>query len=429
MYVGVNGTAGALNVSGYGATVKSITIGSLGTVDISVAHPLNSLGAATFASGSTIVLSGFSLPGDTLPEPVMYFSGTPTGTFTSTNLPAGYTLAYNSGVLDIVTTGPSTWTLAQDGNWSDGSKWTGPVPNATAAGAIITQSDAVSGHTVTLDVPVTLGTLELGNSGNTSLGYTLTGSSGNTLTLNNSGSGATIAVDSGTHVVNAPVILADNLTVSGSGLLTFSPTSTVTDGGSHKLTVAGPGTVVIAGSGAIGSSTNVPAGTLEVDGAWTTSVLNVTASGGTQGTGLLAGSGTITVTGDNLYYNSSGTSTFAGTLASASPGLEVDGGMLILTGNNSYQGGTDVEPGGVLIAAVPGSLPDNGSLTVNGTLLFGGVPYNNGSPMPYSAGGSPTPLSEPAAVPEPGTLVLLAAGLAMALAVWRRKISDRKFEI
>ena len=53
------------------------------------------------------------------------------------------------------------------------------------------------------------------------MGYTLSGSGANTLTLNNSGSGATIAVANGSHAINAPVVLADNLTVSGSGTLAF----------------------------------------------------------------------------------------------------------------------------------------------------------------------------------------------------------------
>ena len=61
-------------------------------------------------------------------------------------------------------------------------------------------------------MPVTLGTLLLGNS-RSNTGYTLFGSTSNALTLNNWGYGATITVAGGNHAINAPVILADNLSV------------------------------------------------------------------------------------------------------------------------------------------------------------------------------------------------------------------------
>ena len=51
--------------------------------------------------------------------------------------------------------------------------------------------------TVTLANPQTVGALQLGNSGSARVGYTLFGSGSNTLTLDNSGSGATITVSNG----------------------------------------------------------------------------------------------------------------------------------------------------------------------------------------------------------------------------------------
>jgi len=87
----------------------------------------------------------------------------------------------------------SLWTSAANGNWSNSSNWTGGVPNGVGVGAtfIVPTSSAV---TVTLDTPVTLGSLQFGNSASASVGYTLRGSGSNTLTLNNSGNGATIIV-------------------------------------------------------------------------------------------------------------------------------------------------------------------------------------------------------------------------------------------
>ncbi len=105
---------------------------------------------------------------------------------------------------------------------------------------------------------------------------------------------------------------------------------------------------------------------MEVDGIWTTPVLKVTASGGGQGSGQLAGSGTIDLTsGGGLDYNSAAASTFAGDLAGASSNarLEVDGGSLTLSGTNSLQGGA-VVTSGKLILTSPSAIATGTSLTV-----------------------------------------------------------------
>ena len=157
-----------------------------------------------------------------------------------TGLRSGEALAYTPTQLDIVLSG-SVWTSAVGGNWSDASKWTGGVPHAAGAVAEIVVPTN-SPLTVTLDGPQTVGTLVLGNSASTTTGYTLSGSGGNTLTLDYSGSGATIAAASGRQVIDAPVVLADNLTIGGSGTLRFSRASSITDNGmGYGLTMSGAG--------------------------------------------------------------------------------------------------------------------------------------------------------------------------------------------
>ena len=80
---------------------------------------------------------------------------------------------------------PSTWTAAVSGSWSNSGNWTGGVPNAVGAGAVINASTTAA-LTITVDAPQTLGTLLLGNSAAAGVGYTLSGTGSNTLTLNNS---------------------------------------------------------------------------------------------------------------------------------------------------------------------------------------------------------------------------------------------------
>jgi len=84
--------------------------------------------------------------------------------------------------------------------------------------------------------------------------------------------------------------------------------------------------------------------------------------------------------------------------------------MLILSGSNSYGGGTTVSDG-TLIVINSNAIPAETSLTVGagGTFIF--------DPSQASA----LAASAAIAVPEPGTLVLLAAGVVGLGWVWRRR--------
>ena len=68
----------------------------------------------------------------------------------------------------------STWSSATSGKWSDSTKWTGGPANA---GDVACFSQAASGNVaITVDQPVTLSTLLLGNSlGTTTGGYSFSG--------------------------------------------------------------------------------------------------------------------------------------------------------------------------------------------------------------------------------------------------------------
>ena len=178
--------------------------------------------------------------------------------------------------------------------------------------------------TVTLDVPQTVGTLVLGNSGSTSTSYTLSGS---TLTLNNSTSTSgtsTVTVLSGTHTISAPVEIA------GGGLV-----------------------VGVSNSGVLGISGNISDDN---------------------------GQESLTLAGDGS-------------------------GQLILSGTNTYGGGTNVEAG-TLIVNNGAALPAGSSLTVGAGRHFIFDPSVNGLPVAISAG------AVIAAVPEPGSVALLLAALA-----------------
>ena len=87
-------------------------------------------------------------------------------------------------------------------------------------------------------------------------------------------------------------------------------------------------------------------------------------------------------------------------------------GELILSGSNSYQGGTYVD-GGTLIANTGSAIPDSTGLIVGagGTFVFD--PTVTGSPT-AELSRVPQPAAEINPVPEPGTIVLLLAALGSA---------------
>ncbi len=127
-----------------------------------------------------------------------------------------------------------------------------------------------------------------------------------------------------------------------------------------------------------------------------------------------------------------------GTLDTGSAGLAISGdisgsgsgltklgsGTLTLSGSNSYSGGTTVDDG-LLVVDCSQSLPAGTALYIGpGASVVLGDPVVGGGPMQLgSVSGSPAalPSCNVNAVPEPGTLALLAAAVGCGLAVWRRR--------
>ena len=261
----------------YFANTSQINIALAGTTAGTQYDQVNVAGAATLSGGSLNVtlLNGFR-PAQNAQFTVLTF-GSRSGNFaTESGLNLGGRLqlvpAYtaNSLVLTAVQGGSGAWRFDTDGAASVSTNWTGGIPGAagdTATfGPVITER-----RTVTLDEPTVVGAIVL----DSPCGYTLSGAPGtpvypladggaNALTLNNSGSGATITVSDGQQAIDAPVVLADNLVVTGSGTLTFGGSSSIAEtGGSRSLTMSGAGgMLILSGTDSYTGGTNVDAGTL-----------------------------------------------------------------------------------------------------------------------------------------------------------------------
>ena len=91
-------------------------------------------------------------------------------------------LALSSAVARAQQSG--TWTADSDGNWSDTTKWSGGLVATGATYSAIFNFDIGANHTVTLDTPVTIGTVIVGDTGGNSL-WTLSTANGSVLTLDN----------------------------------------------------------------------------------------------------------------------------------------------------------------------------------------------------------------------------------------------------
>lgn len=297
------------------------------------------------------------------------------------------------------------WDVNSSGNWSDTTRWVGGVvPNGVGHVADIVHNISTT-RTITLDIPVTLGTLRLGDT-NASSAFIL---QGETLTFDNGGAGAILDHGIGSVTggpsqnpnnsdrLNMSVILNDDLKIYANRNIQFYNTW---DAQGHDVSINGTARVYFVGSN--GTSNNgrisnvgtfyINSGELRFDGQSGGVENHIDADTVELGTGLPAEgvrpfarfflvnteatqdfdlnmngyswfindlgnndqtfTGNITLNGDfstNIIdLNDPGSQEqhhFTGVISGTGGFTKLNTGSMVLTNNNTYQGETHVERG------------------------------------------------------------------------------------
>jgi fibronectin-binding autotransporter adhesin len=290
------------------------------------------------------------------------------------------------------TVGFVTFSNANSYTINGGTGGTLIIDNGANPGAI---TDSAGTHFI--NVPITLNS-------NTSIAVTTAGDTLN-ISGNIGGNGTLTTSGAGNVVLGGTNTFAGAFTATGSGNVSLTGANSF-----PSLTNSGTGSVILTGSNSFGSLTNSGAGSVVVagpntySGATTISAGKIQmGAGGTLGNGLsalsIASGATLDLNGQNVTVGSltgagtvdnvAGTgasvlttgalnsnTTFSGTIKNTSNtgmvGLvKVGTGNLILSGNNTYSGGTILTAGGLYATNTGASATGNGTVTLNGGILGG----------------------------------------------------------
>jgi fibronectin-binding autotransporter adhesin len=290
----------------------------------------------------------------------------------------------------------TSWNVDNLGNWSAAANWN-PSVVPDGSGAIVNFTNNITAaRTITIDdVSRTVGILNIGDSNN-SHRFIIARTGALTLTLNNGVSNAQINETgfinaSNPDAINAPVILASNLTVDAGGQITLQAGVSET-GGSKTITKTGTGILSFTQNNTYTGVTNVNSGSVFVgnNGALGTTAGNtIVAAGarvyGTAPLSALAEAFTISGTGVSggngaLQIGGGGTTNMSGAVTlGAAATIGTDGGVTL-----TMTGGIDTA-GHALTLTPTGSQFNVNTAGISGA---GSVIKNNTATVTFNAANS-----------------------------------------
>jgi fibronectin-binding autotransporter adhesin len=460
-YANSMGTSGSLNVAATAS--QSLTTATscnslklVGPASITMSSPgsltLNSGGLICTGSSSVITGGTISAPGGELivntatnlnissvisASTALTKTGTATLTLTNTSPIAGSTFI-NQGTLAYAPTANLAYSqsIAGGGNLlmaGTGTMLTLSGSDTYTGSTTVTEGTLCVNGSLAGGGPIILqnGTV-LSGSGSVAGGVSI---NSGTATIGQQGPGSYLTIGSGVNVSGSGSIVASSTAAMILGNLNYTSSANSTYSGAivgaaSTVTLDAPAsaTLTLSGSNGYGGGTFLESGTLHLSNSAALGTGKLTITGGTLDVdgsvlaSLTNSGGLITTSGSGmatLVVNAPANGEKISGGVTGAVNLELASGSLILSGTNSYTGGTIVN-GGELLVGNGTALPSGTNLTVgtNAGADFGGI-------VPDA---SSYPASEPvigisAAVPESGTLVLLfSAALGVGFIRLRRKV-------
>ena len=300
-----------------------------------------------------------------------------------------FNLSNQGGTFDVTSTAGAAnkytigGVISGDGNLtkvSSGGLATGGILELTAANTL-TGNTVVTGGSVLLGNALALqnSTVGVGVNGGLTFDPSITtftigglGGSGNVALSDTTGASVTLAVGNDNQNINYSGVLSGSggLTKLGTGIQTLSGANTYTgatrvQGGGTLLNANSAGALPAASALTIGGADNT-AGTFDLGG-FAQTVASLNSSGTAGSANIVTNSGA-----SNATFTVSGGGTFAGNIkdgASKTTALAITGGIMSLTGNNSFSGGATVSGGTLLVS---GSLSGSGAVNVGAGATLGG---------------------------------------------------------
>ncbi len=363
-------------------SAQGITLGaSGGTFDtngntVTLGSAIGGGGALTVTGTSTLLLSA----GNT------YVGATTIGAGSTLSLSGAGTIAASSGV--NLTGAAATFDISLGAGNKTIQDLTGVAGSSVLLGNNTLTVGTASSTSFAGVIDASGGTGGLVKQGNGTL--TLTGTNtytggttinAGTLSIaadsNLGGAGGALALNGGTLQITGANVNSIRTVTLGAGGGTFDIGQNANllgnIGGTGGLTKSGPGTLALGGTNTYGGATTITAGLLELlpgttlgSGALAVNGGSFNNGGNNVSVGGLSGSGGIVLNGGSLATNSAADNTFGGVISGTGALVKQGTGTLTLTGNNLYSGGTTVSGG--ILAGTTSSL--QGNIVNNATVSF-----------------------------------------------------------
>jgi fibronectin-binding autotransporter adhesin len=347
-----NNTSFAGNISGTGGLTKqgSGTLTLLGT---------NTYSGVTTVSGGTLVGNSTSLQGNIVNNAAVVFNQSSDGTYAG-NM---------SGSGSLTKTGSGNLTLTGTNTYVGGTT----VSAGTLTGTTTSLQGDITNNAAVVFNQTTSGTYAGVISGTGSLA--MTGPGTVILTNSNSYGGGTTISDGVLQLGNGGTtgMITGNVVVSGNGTLAFNRSDAITFAGDISGTggimLMGPGTVALTGTNTFSGGTAIGGGIVQVasDAAFGAANTTLKIGGGAtvQALASFTSGRPVTLIGIGGKFDTNGnTLTLEGPITGGGALTKTGVGTLILTGTNTYSGGTTVEAGTVQgnTASLQGAITNNASV-------------------------------------------------------------------